>query len=120
MDMPIDANCVVNPNEWKEILRLPNKDWSIGTGFERMLDHAGKALGQLANSEKEATLWIRGYVVLMTEDGHLKPFVQGPLYELKAKIEGVLEKCFRMTSAASGSYDWVACRPDTDFMPSKP
>jgi hypothetical protein len=116
MHWPIVVNCVINPIEWNQIPLPLNKDLSIGTGFERALHYAGKELTKLAKSDKEVTFWIRGDVLLVTENGGLKPLAQGkhPVFELKAQIEALLEKCFRVTSETTGEYEWVECVPDRE------
>jgi hypothetical protein len=114
MHWPIVVNGVINPSEWKQIPLPLNKDLSIGTGFERALHYAGKELTKLAKNDKEVTFWIRGDVLLVTENGGLKPLAQEnhPVIELKAQIEGVLEKCFKLTSEPAGEYEWVECLLD--------
>ena len=77
-------------------------------GFERALHDARQKLKKLANSDKEVTFWIRGDVLLVMENGGLRPLAQGkhPVVKLKAQIEGVLEKCFKAHEAA-GESEWI-------------
>jgi len=104
--------------KWEQIPLPLNKDLSIGTGFERALYKAGKEVAQLARSDKEVTFWIRGDVLLVVENGGLKQLAQGklPVIELKAQIEGVIEKCFR-TIELTGEFEWVECVRDTEAAP---
>lgn len=113
----IILNCAINPEKWEQIPLPLNKDSSIGTGFERALYQAGKELTKLARSDKEVTFWIRGDVLLVMENGGLKQLAQGkhPVVELKAQMEGVLEKCFR-TIEATGESEWVDCLQDTEMV----
>lgn len=112
MHWDIVVNCVINPKKW-EMIPLPhNKDLSRGTGFERALHDAGKALSKLAKTEGEVTFWIRGDVMLVTENGGLKTLPQnGNPVEFMAKMEGGPEKCFKVHEV-TGESEWIDCLPD--------
>ena len=102
---------VTNPTEWQQIPLPLNKNLSVGTEFERALDHAGRELTKLANSKKDVTFWIRGNVLIVAEFGGLKILPQGPTpdFELMAKIEGVLERCF-IVHPNAGESEWIECK----------
>jgi hypothetical protein len=105
--------CTLKPTEWNLIPPPGNKDRSIGTGLERILDHAGKELTELAKSETEVAFWIRGDVALLKENGGLRTQRQPGKHpvELKAKIEGVLEKCIHVKNESNGTYEWLIAYP---------
>jgi hypothetical protein len=111
MHMQIVVNCVTDPTKWSQIPLPLSKNLSIGTGFERALDHAGRELTKAANSEQDVTFWIRGSVLVVAESGGLKILPQGPTsdFELMARIEGVLEKCF-IAHQNTGESEWVECK----------
>ena len=112
MHWEIVVNCaVVDPRKWLVIPLPLNKNLSVGTEFERALDHAGRELTKLANSKKDVTFWIRGNALIVTEFGGLKLLRQGDSFdfELKAQIEGVVERCFT-AHLTTGESEWIECK----------
>jgi len=115
--MEINASTLMNTYKWEEIRLPPNRDLQIGTVLERVLHHAGKELTALTGSNKGVTFWFRGPAVVGTENGGLvfRQIGTDPV-ELKAQIEGVIERCFKIR-ITDGLFEWVDCLPELEAVP---
>jgi len=113
--MEIVVNCIAELTKWLQIPLPVCKNLSIGTGFERALDHAGRELSKIVKSQQDVTFWVRGNVLIVAESGRLKLLPQGSAsdFDLKAKIEGLIEKCFR-AHVNTGESEWIDCKTTTD------
>ena len=107
----IIVNCLDDPKEWKPIPLPHDKDLRIGSGLERALDGAGRELAEMSKSKTDVTFWIRGNVLIVKESDGLKLLPQGNVldYQVKAQIEGALEKCFTVLDL-TGEFEWTESR----------
>jgi hypothetical protein len=107
----IIVNCLSDPKKWQPIPLPLNKDLRIGSGLERALDGAGRELAKMSKSKAAVTFWVRGNVLIVKESAGLKLLPQGNIldYQVKAQVEGALEKCFTVLGV-TGEFEWTECR----------